>query len=89
MYEYVVTYYTIYILIYCLGDQQNTITKVNLLNKVLGIVAGVLLIDHEVRRKEFQQVPYHRIFIMLYLELNAPDQILETINYQVCLGFIP
>ena len=42
------------------GDQQNTITKVNLLNKVLGIVAGVLLIDHEVRRKEFQQVPYHR-----------------------------
>ena len=32
----------------------------NLLNKVLGIVAGVLLIDHEVRRKDFQQVPYHR-----------------------------
>jgi len=69
------------------GDQQNTITKVNLLNKVLGIVAGVLLIDHEVRRKEFQQVPYHRIFIMLYLELNAPDQILETINYQVLTAY--
>ena len=29
------------------------------------------------------QVPYHRIFIMLFLELNAPDQILETINFQV------
>ena len=43
-----------------IGDQQNTITKVNLLNKVLGIVAGVLLIDHEVRKKDFQQVPYHR-----------------------------
>jgi len=69
------------------GDQQNTITKVNLLNKVLGIVAGVLLIDHEVRRKDFQQVPYHRIFIMLYLELNAPDQILETINYQVLTAY--
>ena len=68
------------------GDQQNTITKVNLLNKVslsdtrgspqstkskenkkivheslfydqvLGIVAGVLLIDHDVRGTEFQQV---------------------------------
>ena len=59
-----------------LGDQQNTITKVNLLNKVLGIVAGVLLIDHEVRRKEFQQVPYHRydecrnflfVFMRLYI----------------------
>lgn len=32
---------------------------------------------------EKYQVPYHRIFIMLFLELNAPDQILETINFQV------
>jgi len=69
------------------GDQQNTITKVNLLNKVLGIVAGVLLIDHEVRATEFQQVPYHRIFIMLFLELNAPDQILEAINFQVLTAY--
>ena len=46
-------------------------------------MAGVLLIDHDVRGTEFQQVPYHRIFIMLFLELNAPDQILETINFQV------
>ena len=38
------------------GETQNTITKVNLLNKVLGIVAGVLLIDHDVRSIEFQQV---------------------------------
>ena len=42
------------------GETQNTVTKVNLLNKVLGIVAGVLLIDHEVRHTNFQQVPYHR-----------------------------
>ena len=38
------------------GETQNTITKVNLLNKVLGIVAGVLLIDHDVRHTGFQQV---------------------------------
>ena len=65
------------------GETQNTVTKVNLLNKVLGIVAGVLLIDHEVRQTNFQQVPYHRIFIMLFLELNSPDAILENINFQV------
>ena len=53
------------------------------MNKVLGIVAGVLLIDHDVRHTQFQQVPYHRIFIMLFLELNAPDAILENINFQV------
>ena len=57
------------------------------MNKVLGIVAGVLLIDHDVRATDFQQVPYHRIFIMLFLELNAPDQILETINFQVLTAY--
>lgn len=69
------------------GDTANTITKINLLNKVLGIVAGVLLQDHEVRYTEFQQLPYHRIFIMLFIELNAPEPILESINYQVLAAF--
>lgn len=69
------------------GETQNTITKVNLLNKVLGIVAGVLLIDHDVRNTDFQQVPYHRIFIMLFLELNTPDQVLDNINYQVLQAY--
>ncbi|XP_076470610.1 CCR4-NOT transcription complex subunit 1-like isoform X2 [Babylonia areolata] len=69
------------------GDNSNTVTKINLLNKVLGIVAGVLLQDHEVRYTEFQQLPYHRIFIMLFIELNAPEPILEGINYQVLAAF--
>ena len=43
----------------------NYVTKVNLLNKVLGIVAGVLIIDHEVRSTGFQQVPYHRYSSLL------------------------
>ncbi|BFZ13285.1 hypothetical protein BsWGS_16323 [Bradybaena similaris] len=68
------------------GD-TNTVTKINLLNKVLGIMAGVLLQDHEVRYTEFQQLPYHRIFIMLFIELNAPEQILEAINFQVLTAF--
>ena len=55
--------------------------------QVLGIVAGVLLQDHEVRRTEFQQMPYHRIFIMLFIELNAPEHVLENINYQVLTAF--
>eukprot|EP00096_Caligus_rogercresseyi_P006991 TRINITY_DN2417_c0_g1_i1.p1 TRINITY_DN2417_c0_g1~~TRINITY_DN2417_c0_g1_i1.p1 ORF type:complete len:1930 (-),score=640.60 TRINITY_DN2417_c0_g1_i1:677-5986(-) len=69
------------------GETQNTVTKVNLLNKVLGIVAGVLLIDHDVRNTGFQQLPYHRIFIMLFLELTAPDHILASINYQVLMAY--
>lgn len=55
--------------------------------QVLGIVAGVLLQDHEVRKAEFQQLPYHRIFIMLFIELNAPDPVLESINFEVLKAF--
>jgi CCR4-NOT transcription complex subunit 1 len=69
------------------GDTANAVTKINLLNKVLGIVAGVLLQDHEVRNTDFQQLPYHRIFIMLFIELNAPEHVLESINFQVLTAF--
>ncbi|XP_032816690.1 CCR4-NOT transcription complex subunit 1 isoform X5 [Petromyzon marinus] len=69
------------------GDASNTVTKINLLNKVLGIVVGVLLQDHEIRRTDFQQLPYHRIFIMLLLELNAPEHVLESINFQTLTAF--
>lgn len=55
--------------------------------KVLGIVVGVLIQDHDVRQTEFQQLPYHRIFIMLLLELNAPEHVLETINFQTLTAF--
>ena len=61
--------------------------QVNLLNKVLGIVAGVLLLDHDVRATDFQQIPHRRIFIMLFLEVYAPYQILETINFQVLTAY--
>ncbi|KAG8177929.1 hypothetical protein JTE90_000793 [Oedothorax gibbosus] len=69
------------------GDTQNTVTKVNLLNKVLGIVTGVLLQDQELRGGEFQQLPYHRIFIMLFLELSAPEAVLEAISPQILTAF--
>lgn len=69
------------------GDSANTVTKINLLNKVLSIVTSVLLNDHEMRHTEFQQLPYHRIFIMLLLELNAPENVLEIINFQVLNAF--
>jgi len=69
------------------GDVSNTATKINLLNKVLGIVAGVLQQNHETHQTEFQQLPYQRIFIMLFLELNAPDQILEAINFQILTAY--
>ena len=60
----------------------------DLLNaQVLGVVTGVLLHDHEAKRTDFHPLPYHRIFIMLFIELNAPDPIFETLNLEVLTAF--
>ncbi|CAH1997116.1 unnamed protein product [Acanthoscelides obtectus] len=69
------------------GDASNTQTKIHLLNKVLGIVAGCLLQDHDTRLTEFHQLPYQRIFTMLFMELNAPEPVLEGINYHVLTAY--
>lgn len=55
--------------------------------QVLGIVVGTLLNDQEIHGTAFQQVAYHRIFIILFLELSAPDPILENIGLSVVTAF--
>lgn len=52
--------------------------------QVLGLVCGIMIHDIESNSTEFQQLPYHRILLMLFLELNAPEAILESINLPVC-----
>ena len=69
------------------GDSNNTTTKIHLLNKVLGIVVGCLMQDHEQRLVEFQQMPFHRIFIMLFIELNSPEPVLDAINFHVLTAY--
>ncbi|XP_055707339.1 CCR4-NOT transcription complex subunit 1 isoform X2 [Phlebotomus papatasi] len=69
------------------GDTVNATTKINLLNKVLGIVVGVLQQDQEVRGVAFQQLGYHRLFIMLFLELSNPEPVLENISLHTVTAF--
>lgn len=69
------------------GETGNSTTKINLLNKILGIVVGVLLQDQEQHGTSFQQLGYHRLFIMLFLELSAPEPILENISLSVVTAF--
>ncbi|GAB0100187.1 CCR4-NOT transcription complex subunit 1 [Sergentomyia squamirostris] len=69
------------------GDTNNASTKINLLNKVLGIVVGVLQQDQEVRGVAFQQLGYHRLFIMLFLELSNPEPVLENISLHTVTAF--
>lgn len=67
------------------GDNPNATTKINLLNKILGIIVGVLLQDQEAQGTSFQQLGYHRLFIMLFLELSAPE--LDSISLSVSTAF--
>lgn len=73
----------IYLLIKHTGDAANAATKLNLLNKTLGIITGLLLVEHDTRTNDFNQMPYERLFIMLFLELTQPEAFLEALNFQV------
>lgn len=69
------------------GDAANPATKINLLNKVLGIVVGVLLQDQEVRGTNFQQIGYQRFFTMLFIELSSSDPVIESVMLSVVTAF--
>ncbi|XP_045510260.1 CCR4-NOT transcription complex subunit 1 isoform X1 [Colias croceus] len=69
------------------ADAGNPTPKLNLLNKILGIIAGCLLQDHEEHGANFQQLPYHRLLLILFLDMNMAEPVLESMNYQVLTAF--
>ncbi|XP_041987025.1 CCR4-NOT transcription complex subunit 1 [Aricia agestis] len=69
------------------SDAGNPTPKLNLLNKMLGIIAGCLLQDHEDHGANFQQLPYHRLLLILFLDMNMAEPVLESMNYQVLTAF--
>ncbi|KAK3600816.1 hypothetical protein CHS0354_020496 [Potamilus streckersoni] len=75
------------LLVKYVGCVTNTAIKINLLNKVLGIVAGVVLQDDQVTQTTLNNMPYHRIIIRLFIDLNAAEPVFETINGQVLTAF--
>jgi len=68
------------------GDAHNPATKVNLLNKVLGIVIGICM-DHQKNSPDFYPMPFQRIFTMLFYELCNPEAVLESINWHTLMAF--
>ena len=53
---------------------------------MLGIVIGVCT-EHQNKGQDFDQMPFQRIFIMLFYELCAPEAILESINWHTLQAF--
>lgn len=50
--------------------------KINLLSKILSIIANVAIKDQENREAEFQHLAYYRILILLFIELNLSPPML-------------
>ncbi|XP_063392578.1 CCR4-NOT transcription complex subunit 1 isoform X1 [Cydia fagiglandana] len=69
------------------ADGGNPTPKLNLLNKILGIIAGCLLQDHDEHGTNFQQLPYHRLLLILFLDMNMAEPVLESMNFQVLTAF--
>ena len=70
------------------GDQTNHVNKINLFNKVLGLIAGCLLYDQETKLSQFEPMPFHRLFFMLLFEATLPENNLEPIIYQILQAFV-
>lgn len=62
------------------------LTSLYRLFQILGIIAGCLLQDHEEHGSNFQQLPYHRLLLILFLDMNMAEPVLESMNYQVIVS---
>lgn len=85
VFHYIDAFVRLIALIVIHTSDQNSTTKINLINKILGIVVGVLLHDQEQHGTSFQQLGYHRFFIMLYFELTTPE--MEGITLSISTAF--
>lgn len=64
-----------------------SMSKVNLLNKVMVVTVRVIQRDFHERRANFQPRPYFRLFVTWLQDLNAADPILDSSNFQVLTIF--
>ena len=63
------------------GAATESTAKLNLLNKVLNIIATVAVQDQENRGSQFQHLPYFRIFFILFMELTlGPNSFCQQQN---------
>jgi hypothetical protein len=57
---------------YSAGEASNHVNKINLFNKVLGLIADCLLYGQETKLNQFEPMPFHRLFYMLLFEATLP-----------------
>lgn len=62
-------------------------TKITLLNKVLRVLCGLVLKEEAERGAAFHQLPFHRMLILLFLDLTATDELLKPVQPQIIAAF--
>ncbi|RWS10080.1 CCR4-NOT transcription complex subunit 1-like protein, partial [Dinothrombium tinctorium] len=76
------------------GTASESNAKLNLLKKVLGIIASVVCQDQEIRNEQFQHLAYYRILIILFMELTLGTNNLgistssQSIQHQLGFGAV-
>jgi CCR4-NOT transcription complex subunit 1 len=70
--------------------QNNSTAKIALLSRVLGTISRVLINDYSSHCEsgtQFDQRTYFRFFVNLLQDLNSPDPVLDSSNFQVLTAF--
>ena len=60
---------------YYAAEPRSNLTRINLLNKVFGIVVRVLVWDYDTNQTGFKARAYFRLFMNWLVDLNAPDPV--------------
>ncbi|CAK9867154.1 unnamed protein product [Sphagnum jensenii] len=64
-----------------------SMSKVNLLNKVLNVTVRVIQRDAHERKTAFHPRPYFRLFVTWLMDFNSADSTLDSSNFQVLTAF--
>ncbi|KAH8935189.1 hypothetical protein BDL97_17G016600 [Sphagnum fallax] len=64
-----------------------SMSKVNLLNKVLNVTVRVIQRDAHERKMAFHPRPYFRLFVTWLMDFNSADSTLDSSNFQVLTAF--
>lgn len=74
-----------------MGNERNDSQRLNMLNKILGVIVRCMMFDAESQRhsnsRVWDQRPWYRLLLNLLIDINKPDPALEPIKLGVLSVF--
>lgn len=69
------------------ADSISNTNKLQLLHRTLSLLTSSLLTDHDVRRREFNGLPFLRIFITMIKDLCQHDPTIIQYHWNIIESF--